>query len=495
MPFAHCRICRHWRMRSKGGCSIVFIKELSRENLIDVLQVEHGKPILGATRVETLPFHKLRGEMLGVWENDPSEQSNVPDLIVVRRTDCREFLAWAATYLKTWSPFTAFCRVLDADVVKRISGAQRSRWHHLFEAFVGAILGEGLSYIEDESKLRQLSPAACSNTYSFAMARGLVLGTVEADSADLFVEWERIRRMTKQPLSKIPLGEVQGLWSVVVNLAKESSGCLPPSRPAERLVLAACREVLGVGSIGAQTWHDLVGADSELMAAREKMKGARENAVAVFEHLTTALGGMRGREPAMAGFLYGYLASEIGRGAFDYAGLIRPLLSSYPTAFLWYGLCSGLKRNPEIYDYSAGLGRRILRDLEQPDSIFRRPRCDIAVAELTMLLDREVPLIDFKTRSSGYIDVEVIPCVTVMLRWPPRSERERQAQLWDLPPTVPDDAVHAEAIRQLVGELDEEVRRVNRVRDRLLAELDMTGGLSRAADKKARKRPRSTPSS
>jgi hypothetical protein len=108
-----------------------------------------------------------------------------------------------------------------------------------------------------------------------------------------------------------------------------------------------------------------------------------------------------------------------------------------------------------------------------------------------MLLDRESPLIDFKTRSSGYIDVEVIPCVTVMLRWPPRSDRERQAQLWDLPPTVPDDPVRAEPLRQLAAELDEEVGRINRVRDRLLAELDMRHALGRTADKKPRKQPRS----
>lgn len=469
----------------------MFIKEVGRESLIDILQLKRGAPIAGTVSVESVPAFKLRGEMLAVWEHDPAEQSNVPDLIVVGRRDCHDFLAWAATYLKSWSPFTAFSRVLDSEAIKKISDGPRPRWHRLLEAFVGMILGEALSYGEDDSKLRQLSPAACSNTYSFAMARGLVLGTVEPASSDLFTEWQTIRRITKQPPSKVPFGDIQRVWSIVVSLARESSGRLAFGGPGETLTLVACWELLENGSVGADTWSVLVGADSELIAAREEMKGAREGAVAVFERLTALLGAIRGRDPAVAGFVCGYLASEIGRGAFDYAGLVRPLLSNYPTAAVWYGLCSGLKRNPEIYDYSAGLGRRILRDLEQPDSIFRRPRCDIAVAELKMLLDRESPLIDFKTRSSGYIDVEVIPCVTVMLRWPPRSDRERQAQLWDLPPTVPDDPVHAEPLRQLAAELDEEVGRINRVRDRLLAELDMRHALGRTADKKPRKQPRS----
>jgi hypothetical protein len=179
----------------------------------------------------------------------------------------------------------------------------------------------------------------------------------------------------------------------------------------------ACREILEQGSIGVGTWSDLVGDSPDLAKAKETMAGTREDAVALFERVTPLLGQVRRRDAKTAGFVCGYLASEIGRGALDYASLVRPLLASYPTALLWYGLCSGLKRSPELYEYAGGLGRRLQRDLLQSDSIFRRPSGDIASAELRMLVDRDKPLVDFKTRSIGYIEVELIPCVNVTLRW------------------------------------------------------------------------------
>jgi hypothetical protein len=68
------------------------------------------------------------------------------------------------------------------------------------------------------------------------------------------------------------------------------------------------------------------------------------------------------------------------------------------------------------------LARRIIRDLTVPDRLIDRPRCDVALEELTMHGSPENIL--KMTSKAGRLDIDILPGVTTSVRWPPHEAFE-----------------------------------------------------------------------
>src|SRR5436309_435097 len=51
--------------------------------------------------------------VLAVWDDEPSLETTLPSVLVVRDEDQRDFLAWATTFLTSYKPFTAHFRVIS----------------------------------------------------------------------------------------------------------------------------------------------------------------------------------------------------------------------------------------------------------------------------------------------------------------------------------------------------------------------------------------------
>jgi hypothetical protein len=105
-----------------------------------------------------------------------------------------------------------------------------------------------------------------------------------------------------------------------------------------------------------------------------------------------------------------------------------------------------------------------LRDIEQSDDVFGRPRCDLGVNELRILSGREKALIDFKTASSGLLTVELIPCVNTSVRW--QRIAEVQSDLFG----GRDVTVET---RELVRDLSKALDRVEVIRRQLARNVDL----------------------
>jgi hypothetical protein len=133
-------------------------------------------------------------------------------------------------------------------------------------------------------------------------------------------------------------------------------------------------------------------------------------------------------------------------------------------AALWFSLCSGLQSRGQILAFGEGLGRRILRDIEQSDDVFGRPRCDVGVNELRILSSREKALTDFKTASSGLLTVELMPCVNTSIRW--QRIAEVQSDLFG------GRDITGET-RELVRELSKALDRVEVIRRQLARNVDL----------------------
>jgi hypothetical protein len=443
---------------------------MNRRELLDLISGRHRDGVQG--RLEIEPTVEAKQEVTAFWrEEDVSPEGMLPRVISMPKETHREFLAWAYTYLSVLRPFTAFVRLLDpvtaSALIERCSVQDLGKFR---EAFAALIICEAMSHLGPRAELpQQLTASACANSHSYALARAVALG-FEQQVEEVSSAWYSVRDLTKQRQSEHNQGDLRMAFGVL-------SGCMEPhsksraSGPRELpLFELACHEIAYVGDIKDETWSDLTGRWASLSEIRGQMLESRESRVRAFEKAWITIAEIAQGNPSLASFISGYLGSRIAPGELDHATLVARTLEAAPSALLWFGICSGLRSDGQIFAFSGGLGRRILRDLEQANYVLDRPKCDLAIVELDVLLNRDKPLTDFRTGSSGSLTVELIPGVVTTVRWPRSS---------DAPADLFDRRDVAFETRDIVKELSVAFDHVDYLRRRLERTLDLGTGFPR----------------
>jgi hypothetical protein len=397
---------------------------MNRRELLDILVGRHRSSVQDSLSLEQVP--EVGQEMKVIWrEEEISPGGTLPRVITMPREAHREFLAWTYTYLVTLRPFTAFIRLLDpamgSELLRRSQVQDLGRFR---EAFVALIISESVSHLDLRPDfLRQLTPSACANSHSYALARAVALGS-EEQIEEVSSAWFSVRDLTKQRHPEHNLGDLKMAFYVLMGCREYRSpprGSMPLELP---LFERACREIAEKGDIRDETWSDLTGPWASLSGIRRQMLESRESRVRAFDKAWETVGEIARTNPTLASFISGYLGSRIAPGDLDHVGVVARTLQDAPSALLWFGLCSGLRSDGQVLAFAGGLGRRILRDLEQTDHVLDRPRCDMAIAELEVLLNQAKPLADFRTGSNGSLTVELTPGVTTTVRWPRPSDTQ-----------------------------------------------------------------------
>lgn len=471
----------------------MWIKISTRKEFLAIFQ-PRGQMELGSVRqtdsVSSIP--RGRDELGLVWCEDPRQRWSLPEAVLLDQNKHRDFLAWVLTYLPNFRPFTAYCRVVDfATAENSLRGKPVPSLGKLEEACLGLILGEATTYLIDRyrSELGRLSLIGCTSTYSFAMTRALALGVLNPYTDPVSDTWSAVRDLTKQPKLTLSLETLQEPWAVVLRLAKDGSASRQTvlNKPIDQ-VMDACLELYKTGDIQPQQWHAVTRGFPEIKNVKEQMRGPLEDRVRTLEKSLAILLTQKGSDRATGAFLCGYLASQVSPGSFDHAPLLTFNIHEFPTALLWYGLCAGLQEGFNLQNYSAGLGRRVLRDVFRRENFLDRPRCDVAVAELKVLTSSESAMVDFPTGGQGHLVVEIAPCVTTLVRWQRRTDlaadtygTNSQAQLF---PTRSE----ARELRTLFEELEHTLDYAESIRQKLARVLSLYDYPRGKSERKNRKR-------
>jgi hypothetical protein len=418
--------------------------------------------------------------MTVVWrEEDASANGTLPRLITMPGEAHREFLSWAYTYLSILRPLTAYVRLLDplkaSGMRDRGTATALGRFS---EAFIGAIIGEAVSYLglRPES-LHQLTSNASANSHAYALTRVVALGLRqwldEVSSA-----WSLVRELTGHAENHVPDAKHAVAILSGLRARQYTSGASDPELP---LLEQACWEIADAGDIGDDTWSTLTAPwGSTLLKIRAQMAGSRENRVRAFDRASAALADNPRVDRVLASFVSGYLGSRIAPGELDHLNIAARTLETAPSALLWFGVCSGLRSDGQILAFGGGLGRRILRDLEEGGDVLDRPRCDLAITELDVLLNREKPLTDFRPGSNALLTVELAPGVVTAVRWPKLAGA--QAELF------PSRVVPFE-VQLLIRDLSTALDRVDSIQRRLERAVDQdVRAVERRTEPKPRKR-------
>ncbi|MFL6546957.1 MAG: hypothetical protein ACJ8LM_17475, partial [Candidatus Udaeobacter sp.] len=225
-------------------------------------------------------------------------------------------------------------------------------------------------------------------------------------------------------------------------------------------------------------WRSLTRAFPELAHALEDLKGTREERVRSLDRYLVELVKVAKRDTLTASFMAGYLTSQVSPGTFDHSFLLMPHSHTLTSATLWFGLSAGVNKEAQLKKYLYGLGRRVLRDVLRLESLLERPRCDLAIRELEILMRNESNNItDLKTNLPGFLEVELAPRISSSIRWPIRDDRVQ---------TQPQTFSQVE-VRSIVTDLSQALLKAENAKQRL-AHLLTPASSRDDADKPKKKR-------
>jgi len=421
-------------------------KSVSRQEFLDLLQAKEKIERHDLHSADSLfRIYRSSDELHLIWEDEDflmppmsgsSQGPIMPRVICIRGGSSRDFLAWVWTYLPEFRPLTAYSRVLEIDDFELLKEVlSKPSLAGLEEACIGLILGEAVTYMDRASeKHTNLTPLTCSSTFSSAMSRMLALSASTPDHFKdresgsgfdkLVNDWLKARSLTRQRPLKLNIAELTMPWDIVFLLHREAVRHEPERKGVPAYAYRICADLFKTSEVGPESWSFLSQQDSRLIDAGNRMQGPREMRVTFFEDCLPWLANIRREDPKLASFLCGFLASQMGPGTLDYIFLLTPHLDQFPTAIIWYGLCSGLQRRGSLSGFSFGLGRRILREVLREESILDSPRSDIALTELEAMTAYDSASAEFRTGTQGILEIEIAPLVTTTVRWPPKQTEQ-----------------------------------------------------------------------
>ncbi|HQZ63936.1 MAG TPA: hypothetical protein PLY87_02615 [Planctomycetaceae bacterium] len=280
------------------------------------------------------------------------------------------------------------------------------------------ILGESLMHARGRASILDLPFTAYSATLSYAIARAFALTGGSIPQEMIAHLWTQTREITGQNGLIVSPNVILSVWSVALGISRHTA---PPRRlfASSNILTAAWTELTSSGQLRDPLWHDLVEGYPDLNRMRDLLSIPREQRVQFIDMaLQLLVSSVKGDEERRS-FLAGYFTSLLGPGTMEHAEFLESVATVLPAAYLWYGLFAGINPRGDALPVGNPLARRIVRDLTIPDRIIDRPRCDVAIEELTMHGSAEHLL--KMTSKAGRLDIDILPGVTTSVRWPPHN--------------------------------------------------------------------------
>lgn len=375
--------------------------------------------------------------------------------------------SFCLSFLAGIRPFTAFCRVTDLHTARSFLAARRPQLSpRTLASIVGAIVGEATAYVRGTKLEPRVALKAFTSTLSFSVLKMFCLG-IPLDLDRVGRAWTQARYLTKQQNLPMGLDEVrQPLDALLTVLETDHSryevqaGHIQDLPPDFGHFFGEYAETGNASEYSLRFINDYY---PQLHDLASRMKDTREERIQYLEYALRELA--QSRDRTSSSFVAGFLTSQVAPGTLDHLKMLQPFGASFPLSFMWYGVFAGLSEKTSILNFAEASARRVMRELTRVESLLDTPKCDIAVGEL-QVLSRDVSEPDFRSISSGHLEVEILPCIISSMRAAPRDSDIKQPQLFSQPP-LPDDVLDT------VADLDNAVERVVKAQQRLHRQLGL----------------------
>ncbi|MDL5046551.1 hypothetical protein QQ054_10950 [Oscillatoria amoena NRMC-F 0135] len=362
------------------------------------------------------------------WADNPSQDDDLPRLIVVADDDLNDFLAWAVTFLPNIRPLTAYVRVLPWSVFEMARTRPSELASGNLPILAGATLGEAMMHAVGRGFFEGLPLTAFESTFSATLGRALMRGFSSELVQHAGMNWRFARQLTEQPTRQAVPEALDDVWSIILRVSGKRFFRTDFS-PRLEAICAGCDELRHAGALSSFSWHNISQGRMSDSSAADAMSSSKERRVEVFEAAAAELM-QNSSDQFSASFLVGYLASLVSGGSLEHAPLVFPLQERLPMVMVWYGICSALLPDTRVLTDFSHLGLRIVRAMGGHEELLALPNCDIALAELEVLLRGDPRARRFRQTNASFLRVEVAPNVTTTIKWPGRPGTSGQMALF-----------------------------------------------------------------
>lgn len=399
----------------------MFSAQLSRREAIEVF-LGSLESVSGRLKSSSVVHPESNSGIVAYWDSEPSAGDSIPLLIVASSQELNELLVAISASPQAPNPISAFCRFMTIGEARAyFSSDSLDLGFKLFPVFVAMAMAEALLLGEGKLGLRQLSPAICKRTFSFAWGRALAARVPSEVIENFPSRWLEAYGLVHSNAARSAIEHIIGHVVHVLTVGTKVGLGIRAESSYEALAAALSsgnRSLLGDAWMSFRHPFERIVSLDELSTATREERGAYLQELIRSQSRVTSDSEMEVLAAASA-----FVATQVAPGSFEHAELLRD--SSRPDILVWYALFSALQSPRNIIDFQNGLGRRVLRDILRVEEQMSRPSADIALVELAAIARIGTDALSRRLGHLGEIEIELAPHVSSSFTFQTRTDRSR----------------------------------------------------------------------
>lgn len=393
-----------------------------------------------------------RGDVSLIWLDS---NLNGEPIVAVAADEMREFLAFTATYVGTYTPFTAFFRVIPRELVEYLPDRPLPIQGSIKRAIVGAtICDAAIQSRLTEKRLTEISIQACYGAPSAVVLNACLLGYDSNLSLSALDRWRSVRSSISNAELVMPVARIQQFWTIALDAFFPNAD--RSIKGGGDLELSAfLSSTIASGGVATNSgWKGLLQWAPEVEDIAGKLRGTREQRVRALDAVVRDLQNSK-LTTKQKEMIVGYVTAQVAEGSFNYLPLAGRIASDLPLAPVWFGLFAGLNENSDVLTAGDCLGRRIERHFATDRNVLPPLNSDVSYEEY-LLLSQEGRTASLRTEHQSILDVELMPGVTGRFRLsrPVRASEETERQGFSM-----------QKLRKLIDQLNLAINEVDTSRD------------------------------
>ncbi|WP_434077644.1 hypothetical protein [Pseudomonas aeruginosa] len=389
-------------------------------------------------------------EVHAYWQQEPSTSYMYPSVVVVPDAEISDLLTAINSSPQAPAPVSAFCRVLSSqDAESYFSTPPMDLSEDILSAVVSLAMAEAVLHSEGKISWRQLSPAACKRTLSYAWGKALAARAPSDSFQKLPNRWLDTYSLINFQTNIDPVRRtIAGAIGALSAYAKVAIG-IPPLDQAGNLAYALHQK--DKKSVDTY-WKQVCKAFDYKISLDELSQSTREERAAYLQQALRLATSTLSDE--FASSACAFIATQVAPGSLEHLDLLRQ--SGNPSVVFWYALYAALQTPNEIMAAQSGLGYRIYRDIARTEEPLSAPTGDIAFEELKALERIGIESFAKKFGHANEVEVELIPLVTssfTYLSKQSKTQRNESYQQDDMYQSTKKYFPHKAQLEQVISSL------------------------------------------
>lgn len=349
------------------------------------------------------------------WTQDPDSHPTLPTLVVLPDDDISELLNALHASPQAPTPFTALVNVMSRNEALSYFGSSNlSVGENVMPALVALSMVEAVLHSDGRLNLKQVGPATCRRTMSFAWGRAIASGVPASALAMLPSRWLETYMMINPGGYPDQVRQTVRCAFSALSVCTEIGMGLPATSIAGQLAAAV---VEGNDVERESTWLKLSEGTSETITLAALARLSREERVSYLQQALRRVSSSRSSDSSAA--VCAFLATQVAPGSLEHIDILKA--TGNPSVVFWYALFAALQSPGALMNGQSGLGFRVARDISSVEEHMQSPRSDVSYRELMSVRRLGVESLSRKFSHTGEIQVELLPLVTSSFAFQNRS--------------------------------------------------------------------------